>query len=96
MGSIETSKGVLKYRNPSIIETISLVRLLRDYFASQDMIGAKLVIMENIKELLDYSELEGIKNFEELNDNGEEMVAALYEISDVILNKVVGAFSKKS
>lgn len=96
MNSIETSKGVLKYRNPSIIETISLVRLLRDYFASQDMIGAKLVIMENIKELLDYSELEGIKNFEELNDKGEEMVAALYEISDVILNKVVGAFSKKS
>lgn len=95
MSSVKTAKGVLKYRNPTIIETISLVRLLRDYFTSQDMIGAKLLIMENVKDLLDYSEMDGIKTFDDLNNSGEDMTGPLYEISDVILNKVVGAFSKK-
>lgn len=95
MNRIQTPKGVLKYRNPTIIETISLVRLLREYFSSQDMIGAKLLIMENIKDLLDYSELDGIKSFEDLNSNGDEMLAAIYEVSDIILNKIVGAFAKK-
>lgn len=92
---IKTSKGILKYRNPSIIETIALVRMLREFFSKEDTVGARLLIMENIKDLLDYSELDGIKTFDELNKYGEEFTSALYQISDEILNKVVGAFAKK-
>lgn len=95
MGKIETSKGFLKYRDPTVIEAISLVRLLRDYFATDDLVGARLTIMENIKHLLDYSELHEIKSFEDLN-NCTEMIGPLYSISDEILNKVVGAFAKKN
>ncbi len=96
MNKIQTSKGFLIYRDPTIIESISLVRLLRDYFATDDLVGARLTIMENIKHLLDYSELEGIKSFEDLNASGNEMVGPLYFIADEILNKVVGAFAKKN
>lgn len=86
----------MKYRNPSIVETIKLVRILREYFSNDDLVGARLSIMENISDLLDYSEMEGVKNFDDLNKQGTEVVSALYEISDEILNKVIGAFAKKS
>ena len=86
----------MKYRNPTIVETIGLVRLLRDHFSNEDHVGAKLSIMENMQNLLDYSEMDGISNFDELNQHGEEMTGALYQIADEILNKVVGAFAKKA
>jgi len=92
----QTPVGFLKYRNPSIVETIKLVRILREYFSNDDLVGARLSIMENISDLLDYSEMEGVKNFDDLNKQGTEVVSALYEISDEILNKVIGAFAKKS
>lgn len=95
MNRIETSKGVLKYRNPSIIETISLIKILRKSLSDDDLIEAKLSIMENIDKLLDYSELNDVKNFDELNQHGEEMTGVLYSIADDILNKIVGAFAKK-
>jgi len=96
LNGIKTSKGFLKYRNPTIIETIALVKLLRDHFTNEDTVGARLAIMENIRDLLDYSELNDIKNFDELNKYGDEFTSALYQISDEILNKVVGAFAKKN
>lgn len=71
------------------------MRILREHFAKDDHVGAKLTIMENIKELLDYSELDNIKSFDELNAHGGEFVSALFQISDEILNKVVDAFAKK-
>ena len=52
--------------------------------------------MENIKDLLDYSEMNEIKNFEDMNKHGDELAGSLYVISDEILNKVIGAFAKKS
>lgn len=87
--------GFLKYRNPTIVETISLIKILRKSLSDDDLIEAKLSIMENIDKLLDYSELDGIKSFDELNQHGEEMTGALYSIADDILNKIVGAFAKK-
>jgi hypothetical protein len=95
MNKVKTSKGFLKYRNPTILETVALVRVLRQFFADEDMVGAKLAVMENITNIFDFSEMDGIKNFDEMNAHGEEMVGVLYSISDEILNKVVGAFAKK-
>ena len=95
MNRIETTMGVLKYRYPTIIETISMVRSLREFFTNEDNVGAKLSIMEKLEPMLDYSEMNGIKSFEDLNKHGEEMTGKLYEIADVILKKVVGAFEKK-
>jgi hypothetical protein len=92
----KTSKGVLKYRMPTIIESVSLIRLVRGCFELNDTVGAKLILMENIKELFDYSAMDGVKSFEDLNSDSEEFTSILFEVSDDILNKIVGAFSKKS
>jgi hypothetical protein len=92
----KTGKGILKYRMPTILEAVSFIKLMREHFSTDDHIGAKLEIMKNIKDLLDYSLLEGIKSFDELNENSEEFTSALYEISDEILVKVVNSFAKKN
>jgi len=92
----KTEKGILKYRMPTILEAIGLVKLMREHFSGDDHIGAKLEIMKNIKELLDYSLLDGVKSFEDLNENGEIFTSVLYEISDEILIKVVDSFAKKN
>lgn len=96
MNRVETSKGILKYRNPTILETIALVRILREYFIKEDLIGARLTVMENIKDLFEFSEMNDIKSFEEMNKHGEDLVSVVYQISDEILNKVIGAFEKKN
>lgn len=96
MKSIQTSKGVLKYRNPTIIENMKILKDAREFFAKEDPIGAKICIMENVGMLLDFSEMDGIKSFDELNNYGEEMTLPVSEIADEILNKVIGAFAKKS
>ena len=88
--------GILKYRNPTVIENMHLLKDAKDFFKNEDPIGAKISIMEKIGPLLDYSELNGISSFEELNKHGEEMTLPVSLIADEILNKLVGAFAKKS
>ena len=88
--------GVLKYRNPTVIENMHLLKDAKDFFKNEDPIGAKISIMEKIGPLLDYSELNGISSFEELNKYGEEMTLPVSLIADEILNKLVGAFAKKN
>ena len=92
----KTEKGILKYRMPTILEAIGLVKLMREHFSVDDHIGAKLEIMKNVKDLLDYSLLDGIKSFDDLNEHGDEFTSVLYEISDEILVKVVDSFAKKN
>jgi hypothetical protein len=96
MNQIQTSKGILKYRNPTIIENMHLLKEAKEYFKNEDPIGAKISIMERIGPLLDFSEMDGIKSFEELNNHGDEMTLPISDIADYILNKLVVAFSKKS
>jgi hypothetical protein len=92
----ETSMGVLKYRTPTIIENMKLMKSAKEYFISNDPIGAKICIMENMGPLLDFSEMNGVSSFDELNAIGDEMTMVMSEIADDVLNRVVGAFSKKS
>lgn len=95
MNRIETSLGVLKYRNPTVIENMHLLKDAKEFFRNEDPIGAKIAIMEKVSPLLDFSEMNGIKSFEELNKYGEEMTLPISQIADEILNKLVGAFAKK-
>ena len=96
MNQVQTSKGILKYRNPTIIENMHLLKEAKEFFKNEDPIGAKISIMERIGPLLDFSEMDGIKSFEELNNHGDEMTLPISEIADVVLNKLVVAFSKKA
>lgn len=96
MNSIETSKGVLKYRNPTVIENMKLLKDAKEFFKNEDPIGAKISIMEKLGPLLDFSEMEDIKSFEDLNNFGDEMTLPLSLIADEILEKIVSVFSKKN
>lgn len=96
MNRIETPKGVLKYRNPTVIENMHLLKDAKDYFKNEDPIGAKISIMEKIGPLLDFSEMPDIKSFEDLNKHGDEMTLPISLIADEILNKLVSAFAKKN
>lgn len=91
----QTSKGILKYRMPTILEAIKYVRILREFFTTDDLVGARLVLMENIQELLDYTALNGVSSFEDINKESDAFTSVLYQISDEILNKVVESFAKK-
>jgi hypothetical protein len=73
-----------------------LLKEAKEYFKNEDPIGAKISIMERIGPLLDFSEMDGIKSFEELNNHGDEMTLPISDIADYILNKLVVAFSKKA
>ena len=96
MNEIQTAKGVLKYRNPTVLENMEMLKASREFFKNEDPLGAKIEIIKQIKPLLDYSGLEGINSFEDLNQYGDEMTIPLSDIADQILNKVAGAFAKKS
>lgn len=96
MNRIETPKGVLKYRYPTVIENMQFLKKSKDFFRDNDPIGAKISIMENLEPMLDYSELEGISNFAELNSYGEEMTMPLSQIADDIMEKISEAFKKKN
>jgi hypothetical protein len=88
--------GILKYRNPTVIENMKLLKEAKDFFRTEDPIGAKISIMEKLGPLLDFSEMNDIKSFEDLNAHGDEMTLPLSIIADEILNKLVGAFAKKA
>lgn len=95
MNFVKTAKGNLKYRSPTIIESVGLVKIVVGFISGGDDTGAKLAIMENIHNLLDYSELDGISSFEELNNHSDDMNGPLFQIAGIILDKVVTSFSKK-
>lgn len=96
MNEIQTGKGVLRYRNPTVLENMQMLKSCREFFKTDDPLGAKIELMKHIEPLLDYSGLDGIKSFQELNQYGDEMTLPLSSIADEVLNKVAGAFAKKN
>jgi len=93
---IETPNGNLKYRFPTVLENLKILKAVREHYINNDDIGAKIAVIEFLEPMLDYSEMNGIKNFTELNNAGFEMTKPLSEIADVILGKVGEAFAKKA
>lgn len=96
MNEIKTAKGILKYRNPTVFENMAMLRSAREYFEKNDVVGAKMEIIKQLPPLLDYSSLDGITSFDELEKDGENMTLPLSELADTILSKVSGAFQKKN
>lgn len=95
MNKVETPRGVLKYRNPTILENMKLLKAAKEGLSRGDILDARIAIMENIDSLLDYSEMKDVKNFTELNELGDEMTIFVSNIAENVLDKLVGAFSKK-
>lgn len=94
MNSVKTSKGSLKWRSPTILENAKLLKGARKALAEGDILDAKIVVMEMVQDLLDYSEME-VKTFEELNKLGDEMLSPMMEIAEKILDRLIEALAKK-
>jgi len=95
MNEIQTSKGILRYRNPTVFENLSILKAARECFAANDPIGAKIVILKNLEPMIDFTDLE-VKSYEKLCELGDEMTLPLSNIADSILEKVTKAFEKKN
>lgn len=95
MNKIETTRGILKYRNPTIIENMKLLKAAKLGLSTGDIMDAKIAVMENIEPLLDFSEMKDVKSFDDLNNLGDEMTYHLAGIADNILDKIIGVFTKK-
>jgi hypothetical protein len=96
MNEIKTPKGILKYRNPTVFENMTMLKSAKECFEKNDVVGAKIEIMKQLAPLLDYSNMDGIASFDDLCSDGDEMTLPLSELADTILNKVSGAFQKKN
>lgn len=96
MTEIETSRGVLKFRNPNVFENHELLRTARPYFADDDALGAKIQILKDMGPLVDYSGIEGVESYDQLCQMGDEMTLPLTQIADMLLEKVTQAFKKKT
>ena len=74
---------------------MKLLKAAKAGLASGDIIDAKIAVMENIEPLLDFSEMKDIKSFSDLNNHGDEMTLHVADIAEELLDKIIGAFSKK-
>jgi len=95
VNKVETSMGILKYRNPTILENMKLLKAAKLALSNGDIDDAQIAIMENIEPLLDFSEMNGVSSFSDLNNLSEEMTQPLNHIANNILDKLIGAFTKK-
>jgi hypothetical protein len=96
MNRVETSDGILKYKNPGIVKTMEIMRDARKCFEKSEPLEAKIAVIEHCKDLFVYDEMKEIKTWEQLDAHGEEMTIVVNEVADVILEKVIKALTKKT
>lgn len=94
--SKETSKGVLKYRMPNILESYDILECSGVTEGKPSQLKMKRNIIASMGYLLDFSEVEGMSSYDDLLNDTEEMIIPLGEIADEIIIKAFSAFKKKS
>ena len=90
----QTSKGVLKYRMPNILEAYDLLES-SGVSVGANALSLKRNIIKSMEPLLDFSQL-GFSSYFELLSDIENMLNPLSEIADEIIDKTFDAFKKKS
>lgn len=96
MKEIQTSKGVLKYRMPNILEVYEMLESSGITMGESSDLKLKRNIIEAMASLVDFSDIEGCASYNDLLNDTEEMTVPLSEIANIIIEKVFGAFRKKS
>jgi len=95
MKTIQTSKGILKYRMPNILEAYDLLEISGIARGESSVLKLKRNIIEAMAHLVDVSELDGITTYEELLTHVDEMILPIGEIADEIIEKTFTSFKKK-
>jgi hypothetical protein len=89
-----TSKGVLKYRMPNILEAYDILEASDIANGNKSILMLKRNIIGKMAFLLDCSSIEGFTSYEEML-NDLEFTQPLSEIADEIAAKAFDAFKKK-
>ena len=95
--SIETGKGILKYRMPNLIEAYMLLDASGITSGEKiTTVGMKKNVIVAMEPIIDYSGIEGAFKYIDLFDMVDEMIIPLGDIADEVIIKTFDAFKKKS
>ncbi|GEM_PF-4521638 len=92
----KTSKGVLKYRMPNILEAYDILDDSGFSSGVTSPLKLKRNIVKILSPLVDIESIEGANNYEDLLSMLDEMSIPLSEIADEVMTKAFGAFRKKA
>lgn len=92
----QTSKGVLKYRMPNVLEVYDLLDASGVNVGVVDTLKIKRNVIANMESLIDYSGISEVKSYNDLLSNPEDMILPLGEIADEVIAKIFEVFKKKS
>lgn len=96
MNEIKTSKGILKYRMPNIIEVYDILDTAKIFDPNKNLIQIRGEIVKNISPLIDFSELKDVNSYEDLINNPDDFFAPLSDLADVLITKMSELLTKKS
>jgi hypothetical protein len=89
-----TSKGVLKYRMPNVVEGFEFLSMIGSISSGKDIFKMKANFISKIEPLVDYSSCE-YKDWNELISDKETMFHPLSEIAQEIFDDITGVLVKK-
>jgi hypothetical protein len=92
----ETEKGILRYRMPNILESYDILECSGITEGKPSQLKMKRNIIASMGYLLDFSEIEEFKSYDDLLNDTECMIVPLGEIADEVIVKAFSAFKKKS
>jgi hypothetical protein len=95
MNEIETSKGILKYRMPNILEAYDLLEASGISSGETSTLKLKRNIIKEMAYLVDYSLIEGVESYDQLLEDIEDMITPLSLIADEVILKSFAVFKKK-
>jgi non-canonical (house-cleaning) NTP pyrophosphatase len=90
----QTEKGILKYRMPNIVEIYDLLDKSGITSGESSTLKLKKNIIEAMGAMVEFSPM--YESYEELLNDTDNMIFAISEIADEILEKAFGAFKKKT
>ncbi len=91
-----TSKGILKYRMPNVLEVYDLLDSSGVNSGVVETLKIKRNVIASMESLLDYSSIDGVKSYQDILNDPEEMILPLGEIADEVIAKIFEVFKKKT
>jgi hypothetical protein len=90
-----TSKGVLKYRMPNILEVYTLLDESGVNNGVSETLKIKRNVIQNMGCLIDISGIDGVSSYDELLNYPDELIIPLSDIANEVIDKVFDVFKKK-
>lgn len=96
MQEIQTSKGILKYRMPNIIDAYDLIEASGIANGVASPLKLKRNIIAGMAFLIDFSGIEGANSYDDILNDVENMTEPLGKIAEEFVVKTFEVFKKKS